>query len=187
MIQPLSLGSGAKAQFNYSGDHLAIALNLNGVVQPNGIYESSASEATTVDDAHFTGTVTVGLHQQAKILSFVFEELPAAVLNEVNHTIQLTVPPDTDVTGLAPSYTLSLGATGTPASGATPDFSTSQNDTVTSEDGATIKIYAGSVTVAVTIQLVTISGISQLVTVPGVGEFTVALSGNSNCAGDVVI
>ena len=59
-----------------------------------------------MDDAHFTGTVTVGLHQQAKVLSFVFEELPAAVLNEVNHTIQLTVPPDTDVTGLAPSYTL---------------------------------------------------------------------------------
>ena len=184
---PLSLGSGAKAQFNYSGDRVVTALTLNGVVQPNGTYGSSASEATTVDDAHFTGTVTVGLHQQAKILSFVFEELPAAVLNEVNHTIQLTVPPDTDVTGLAPSYTLSLGATGTPASGATPDFSTPQNDTVTSEDGATIKIYAGSVTVAVTIQLVTISGISQPVAGPGVGEFTVALSGNSNCAGDVVI
>ena len=140
-----------------------------------------------MDYAYLADTVTVGLHQQTKVLSFVFEELPAAVLNEVNHTIQLTVPPDTDVTGLAPSYTLSLGATGTPASGATPDFSTSQNGTVTSEDGATVKIYPVSVTVAVTIQLVTISGISQLVTVPGVGEFTVTLSGNSNFVGDVVI
>ena len=59
-----------------------------------------------MDYAYLADTVTVGLHQQAKILSFVFEELPAAVLNEVNHTIQLTVPPDTDVTGLDPSYTL---------------------------------------------------------------------------------
>ena len=186
---PLSLGSGAKAQLNYSGDHVVTALTLNGVVQPNGTYGSSASEATTVDNAHFTGTgtVTVGLHQQAKILSFVFEELPAAVINELNRTIQLTVPPATDVTGLAPIYTLSLGATCTPASGATLDFSTPQNYTVTSEDGVTVKIYAVSVTVAVTIPLVTISGISQPVAGPGVGEFTVTLSGDSNFAGNVVI
>jgi autotransporter-associated beta strand protein len=186
---PLSLTLGAKAQLGYAGDHVINSLIINGVVQPNGTYGSSASDAVTVDDTYFsgTGTITVGPHKQATIRTFVFDELPAAVIDQVNHTIKLTVPTGTDVTGLAPTYTLSTGASCTPGSGATVDFSTPQSYTVTAEDGVTQSVYVVSVTVAVTSPLVTIAAISKPVAGPGVGEFTVTIGGSSNFVGNVVI
>ena len=125
---PLSLGAGAKATLNYAGDHVLPSLTLNGVVQPDGTYGSTASGAGTIDNVHFagTGTVTVGLHKQAQIQTFVFAGLPATTIDQINHTISVTVPSGTVVTSLAPTYTVTPGATSTPVSGVARDFSTAK-------------------------------------------------------------
>jgi autotransporter-associated beta strand protein len=184
---PLSLGAGALASLNYVGDHVLPSLTLNGVVQPNGTYGSSASGAGKIDNAHFTGTgtVTVGLHQQAKIQTFVFAGLPATTIDSINHTISVTVPSGTVVTSLAPTYTVTLGATGTPASGVARDFSTPKTYSVTSEDLATTQVYTVTVTVAAGGPVVTVSGITGPVAGPGVGEFTVTITGTAGSAGNV--
>ena len=49
----------------------------------------------------------------------------------------MTLPRGTDVTALAPTYTVSPGATGRPASGTPLDFNTPQVYTVTAPDRST--------------------------------------------------
>ena len=184
---PLSLGAGAKAMLNYTGDHVLPSLTLNGVLQPNGTYGSTASGAGTMDDAHFTGTgtVTVGLHKQAQIQTFVFADLPATAIDHINHTISVTVPSGTVVTSLAPTYTVTPGATSTPASGVARDFSAPRTYSVTSEDLATTQVYTVTVTVAPGGPVVTNTGITGPVAGPGVGEFTVTITGNTAAAGNL--
>lgn len=184
---PLSLGAGAKATLNYAGDHVLPSLTLNGVVQPDGTYGSTASGAGTIDNVHFagTGTVTVGLHKQAQIQTFVFAGLPATTIDQINHTISVTVPSGTVVTSLAPTYTVTPGATSTPVSGVARDFSTAKTYSVTSEDLATTQVYTVTVTVAAGGPVVTVSGITGPVAGPGVGEFTVTITGTAGSAGNV--
>ena len=189
---PLSLGAGARANLNYIGDHVLPSLTLNGVVQPDGTYGSTASGASTIDDAHFsgTGTVTVGLHKQAQILTFVFPGLPATTIDQVNHTISVTVPTGTVVTGLAPTFTVSPGATSTPASGGTGDFSSPLTYSVTSEDLATTQVYTVTVTVTVapgSPPVATVAGITGPVAGPGAGEFTVTITGSTDGAGNLSV
>ena len=183
---PLSLGAGAQAQLNYAGDHVLPSLTLNGVVQPNGTYGSTASGASTIDDAHFTGTgtVTVGPHKQAKILTFVVAGSLATTINQINLTIGVTVPSGTDVTTLAPTYTVSPRATSTPASGDVRDFSTPRTYSVTSEDTLTTQVYTVTVILGAP-PVATVSGISGPVAGPGVGEFTVTITGSSDTAGNL--
>ena len=184
---PLSLGAGALATLNYVGDHNLPSLTLNGVVQPNGTYGSTASGASTIDNAHFTGngTVTVGLHQQAKILTFVFSGLPATTIDPLNHTVSVTVPSGTDVTSLAPTFTVTSGATSTPASGVARDFSTPKTYSVTSEDLATTQVYTVTVIITAAGPVATITGITGPVAGPGVGEFTVTITGSTVAAGNL--
>jgi autotransporter-associated beta strand protein len=184
----LSLGAGAKATLNYVGDHSLPSLTLNGVVQANGTYGSSTSGAEMVDDLHFagTGTVTVGPHNLAKIRTFVFSGLPATTINDTNHTVQVTVPYGTDVTALAPTYTVSTAASSTPGSGTVADFTMPQSYSVTSGDATATNAYVVTVTVMGP-PLVTVTGITAPVAGPGVGEFTVTMTGSSNFAGDVVV
>ena len=185
---PLSLGAGAQAQLNYAGDHVLPSLTLDGVVQPDGSYGSTASGASTIDDAHFTGTgtVTVGLHKQAKILTFVFAGSVGTVIDQINLTIGVTVPSGTDVTTLAPTYTVSPRASSTPASGDVGDFSAPLTYSVTSEDTFTTQVYTVTVTVAPPIPPVaTVSGITGPVAGPGVGEFTVTITGSTDTAGNI--
>jgi autotransporter-associated beta strand protein len=183
---PLSLGAGTRAQLNYSGDHVLPSLTLNGVIQPNGTYGSTASGASTIDNAHFAGigTVTVGPHQQAKILSFTVVGSSATVIDQGNLTIRVTVPSGTDVTNLAPLYTVSPRATSTPASGVARDFSTPKTYSVTSEDTLTTQVYSVTV-VRGTAPVATVSGITGPVAGPGVGEFTVTITGSTDTAGNV--
>ena len=61
-------------------------------------------------------------------------------------TVLWTVPYGTSLTSLAPAYTVSAQATGSPASGATLNFSTPRTYTLTGQDGST-KVY--TVTVAI--------------------------------------
>jgi alpha-galactosidase len=85
------------------------------------------------------------LNSDKEISNFIFPGLPAASIAGSN--ISVTVPFGTDVTALAPTFTLSSLATVLPASGTQRNFSTSQTYTVTAQDLST-QIYTVSVTVA---------------------------------------
>ena len=69
------------------------------------------------------------------IFTFVFQGLPATTISGTNITIN--VPIGTDVTALAPTYTVSVAATGSPVSGTARDFTTPQTYTITAQDGST--------------------------------------------------
>ena len=73
---------------------------------------------------------------------------PGAIIDQNANTIAWDLPYGTAVTALAPTYTLSFGATCVPASGATKDFTSPQTYTVTAQDGTTTKAYTVTVTLA---------------------------------------
>ena len=79
------------------------------------------------------------------ILTFVFPGLPAPTISGTN--ITMTASFGTAVTALAPTYTVSAAATGSPISGTARDFTTPQTYTITAEDGST-KAYRVTVTVS---------------------------------------
>ena len=58
-----------------------------------------------------------------------------------NETVTLLVPIDTDLSAMAPQFTLTPGASITPPSGTVRNFLTPQKYTVTSEDGEWQKTY----------------------------------------------
>lgn len=70
---------------------------------------------------------------QIKSVSLTNELFPA-VVDSTSSTVTMFVAPGTDVTTLAPTLTLSDGATVSPISGSTQDFSTAVTYTVTSAD-----------------------------------------------------
>jgi len=107
----------------------------------------TAPQTYTVTDGAvsntYTVTVTVAPPSSAKaILTFG----PGAVIT--GNAIAWTVPQGTDVTSLAPSYTVSRFATGTPASGSKQDFTNPVTYTVTAQDGSTqdytVKVTVGA-------------------------------------------
>lgn len=94
-------------------------------------------------------TVTFDAAGLANIFSFGPPGNTAYIHEFVGGTnILLTVPYGTDVTALAPAYTMSPGATGDPASGAPVNFSAPQTYTVTSGDLSTTIVYTVTVKVA---------------------------------------
>ena len=64
----------------------------------------------------------------------------SAVIDTVAGTVAWTVPYGTALTNLAPAYTVSPMASGSPASGTSRNFSTPQTYTITAQDGST-KVY----------------------------------------------
>ena len=87
----------------------------------------------------------LALSSAKDMLTFVFAGLPATTLSAT--TISVTAPYGTNVTALAPTYTLSPLATATPASASARNFTSPQSYTVTAQDGTT-KTYVVTVTVA---------------------------------------
>ena len=152
-----ALGSGAlsisstansKVNLNYTGTKNIASLTLGGVPQSGGTHGSTASPAANKNDTYFsgTGTVTVPLSPAKDILTFSFGALGSAAIGA--STINLDVPIGTDRTALAPTYTLSPGATCSPISGASQNFTSAQIYTVTAQDGST-KAYTVTVTEAI--------------------------------------
>lgn len=86
------------------------------------------------------------LNAEADILSCT---LPKAVMTTSpiinNNSVTLFVGPETDVSTLAPEFTLTPGATISPLSGTVHDFSLPQKYTVTAADGVWKKTYTVSV------------------------------------------
>ncbi|MGD0576790.1 MAG: DUF5018 domain-containing protein [Candidatus Staskawiczbacteria bacterium] len=82
------------------------------------------------------------------ITAFSFQDpLAVGTINETNHTVTLTVPPDTDVTRLTPTIGISQDATIVPSLGSEQDFTNPVTYTVTAQNGSAQK-YTVTVNVA---------------------------------------
>ena len=152
---PGALGSGdlsinGKVNLNFAGTKSIASLTLGGVPQAGGTHGSTASDATHKNDTYFvgTGTVTAPASSEKKMRTFSFGALGAATIGD--STITLEVPFGTNTTSLAPTYTVSLGATGSPASGTALNFASPQTYTITAEDLST-KAYTVTVVVGKTV------------------------------------
>ncbi|RAJ11492.1 malectin domain-containing carbohydrate-binding protein, partial [Arenibacter echinorum] len=85
---------------------------------------------------------------ETDILSFVLvEDTAIALIDSENHTVTLEVANGTGLT-LTPTITLSDGATISPLSGISQDFSTAINYTVTAEDETTFQVWEVTITEA---------------------------------------
>ncbi len=93
-----------------------------------------------------TWNVTVRVAPPANFLTFeLIEQTEEAVIDTINHTINIEVAYNTDVTSLTPTFTLSKQATATPFSGSAIDFSEPVTYVVTAEDGSTMQKWIVSV------------------------------------------
>lgn len=117
--------------------------------QVKGTWGATGSGAAHIDDTRFTGTagvvnVTTGLPEnQADILAFGLPGAPAVITGT---NIAWTVPAGTNLTSLAPTFTLSFAAVATPVSGTTRNFTTPQTYSINSGDGTILnKIYTVTV------------------------------------------
>jgi autotransporter-associated beta strand protein len=127
----LNNGSGA-LHLGFIGTNVVNALFINGTKQPIGDYGANGS---TLTGSGFLRVATAALSSRKDILTLTFPTFGAATVAGTN--ITLTVPFNTPVTNLAPTFTLSLLATASPVSGTPRDFTTPQVYTVTAEDGST--------------------------------------------------
>ena len=176
----LNIASGATVNLNFTGGGSATSLTIGGTTMPNGVYGSVTNLTADITNSAFlgAGTLTVGPHIQARITSFTFLGQPAPTIDPINRTISLTVDSSTDLTTLAPTYTVSPFASGTPDSGTTLDFTTPQAYTVVSGDLSVTNVY--TVTVIKLVPHPTVSGITG----PVAAQFTIL--GSSDIAGNVV-
>lgn len=96
-----------------------------------GAYEYSAGDITATDIVSFT----------------LAQQTGAATINSTNHTVMIQVSHGTTVTSLSPTITLSPGATVSPTSGTSADFTNPVTYTVTAEDGTTTQEWIVTITV----------------------------------------
>ena len=144
----ISSTANSKVNLDYTGTRNITSLTLGGVPQSGGTHGSTTSPAVNKNDTYFSGngTVTVPLSSAKDILTFSFGALGSAAIGA--STINLDVPIGTDRTALAPTYTLSPGATCSPISGTSLNFTLAQIYTVTAQDGST-NAYTVTVTEAI--------------------------------------
>jgi autotransporter-associated beta strand protein len=114
---------------------------LFSVANPSS-YVVTAEDGTTKT---YTVTINFGTPSPAcDILTFVFPGQLDTVISGTN--ISVTVPLSTTVTALAPTYTTSAFANGSPVSGTPRNFSSPQSYTITAQDGSATKTYTVTVT-----------------------------------------
>lgn len=94
-----------------------------------------------------TGKLTLSpvLNTGCTMLICDFGALGQATITEAAGTAVLTVPPNQQVTALAPTFALSTNATISPASGSTQNFTNPVVYRVTAQDGVTFKDYTVTV------------------------------------------
>ena len=100
------------------------------------LYQFAVQATNSVGASNYSATVsaTPALGSAKNVLTFVFPSLPSATISGTN--ISEVVQIGTIVTALAPTYTVSAFATGSPVSGTVRDFTTPQTYTVTAENGS---------------------------------------------------
>ena len=109
----------------------------------------SSYVVTAQDGTEKTYSVTISFGAPSSacdILTFKFPGQFDTVISGLN--ISLTVPTNTNVTGLKPIYTASVFAVGTPASGSARDFTTPQSYTIVPQNGGASQTYTVTVTKA---------------------------------------
>ncbi|MBN2400766.1 MAG: hypothetical protein JXN64_00045 [Spirochaetes bacterium] len=125
-----------------------------GLIQTAGITSNNFSNPLTyqviaADNSmqNYTVTVTVAANNAKAITSFIFPSLGATgVINEVNHSIMVSVPFGTSSASLSPAIT-HTGTAISPESGVARNFNNPVTYTVTAEDNSTQK-YTVTVTIA---------------------------------------
>ena len=148
----VTMTSSGSAQFDSNGDS---TFGDNTKTLVNGIFTISTKNdvaetitLTASSSGGITGSsssFTLNPSSAKDILSFTFPVHGAAIISGTN--ITKTLPFGTVVTALAPTYTISGGATGDPVSGTARNFTTPQTYTITALDNST-KVYTVTVTVA---------------------------------------
>jgi len=136
------------------------------------IYTVTAQDGTTTKN--YSVTATVAANTAKNITSFNFAGLTPSVTGVTGvigeNTIALTVPYSTVVSTLVPTIGIT-GASVSPASGATQDFSSPVLYTVTAADAST-KIYTITVTIAAPSSIATVTsttytvGVDTIINVP---------------------
>jgi hypothetical protein len=128
-------------------------------------YKVMAEDGTTTQDWVVTVTKAVALNDETNILTFGFgtpTQSVDAIITLNSLTIEIVVVAGTDVTNLAPMFTLSNGATAkvgvvVQESGSTTnDFSNPVTYIVTAEDGTTIQEWTVTVTIATRINAISL-------------------------------
>lgn len=100
-----------------------------------GFYSFSAANQsiTFIDDVSISSNE---LSNENDIISFSFEnQVGDAVIDTENHIVTAEITDGNELTSIAPTITVSEGATVIPSSGVTQDFSNPVDYTVTAEDG----------------------------------------------------
>ena len=140
--------NGAKGAINEKAKTISILLPLGSdlsniapiITSPSGATVSPASgvkldltHAATykVVNGNIYSNYTVNASVETAFTSFTVNGV-AGVIDDVNHTITVTLPPGSTLTNLSPQYTASAGLTVTPASGTAHDFSSAIIYTVAS-------------------------------------------------------
>ena len=121
-----------------------------------GDYSGDVTITVTAEDGTTTQawTVTVtetgaGGSTATDILIFSFPEQSGnAVIDAANHTVDVDVVNGSVLTALTPAFTLSSGATSSPATGASGDYSSAVTITVTAQDATTTQAWTVNVTEA---------------------------------------
>ena len=92
--------------------------------------ESAQSIRVRMADLYLDWNLSV-LHDEAKILSFVVNDIYTGIINQDDKTITVYVPGSVDVRNLVPTIEYSVNASITPLSGTATDFSSPVTYTVT--------------------------------------------------------
>ncbi len=109
-----------------------VGLSYNGSAPDLGPFESGDYQASTATDiTGFSLTAQTG----------------SATINTDNHTISIEVEYGTTVTSIAPTITVSAGATINPTSGTARNFTSPVQYTVTAEDEETEQVWTVTVTI----------------------------------------
>ncbi|MDR2245224.1 MAG: DUF5018 domain-containing protein, partial [Treponema sp.] len=111
-------------------------------------YAGAVDYTVTAEDGStqtYTVTVSVAKSSAANITGFTLAGASGSIGTS---SISVTVPYGTSLSSLAPGITVSAGATVSPASGVTRNFTNPVTYTVTAENGTTQKTYTVTVTVA---------------------------------------
>lgn len=141
LVATFTLSSGASAK-------IGVTTQVSGVTANN--FSSSKTYVIT-SEAGATQSWVVSVraaYHGTDIATFVLaEQTGAATIDAGAHTVAIEVETGTDVTDLVPTLTVSTGATVSPLSGVTQDFTSPVVYTVTAEDG-TEQAWTVTVTVA---------------------------------------
>ena len=98
--------------------------------------------------SYWSGTVSVTYDVPgtlAEIITFTFPGAKVTTIDQGTLAIHVTVPADTDVSSVAPVYTMSILATGTPVSATARNFTTPQTYTIVSGDHSATNVYTVTV------------------------------------------